>query len=253
MAGSRLHLKPRGPCGTAPAPATTSAGADRVGASPAAHTHFGESHPPTSAPAGHTRTTAAGRRSLNPCCATAQPRGQPSGGPRPPGWVGGWVGVRGRGRGSPASMELGHTRPSKPSSRARKRRSTPKGLPASAPAGRGGRGGRKGGEPRGRRVGSWRFRWGGRGAPVARGRRRGAERHRRRRAWPRRRTRAQRQGAHARHEVADAHVVTLPRRSVAQQPVAPPHRLRGSTGERTQQAKQAGSAPHRCAVLCTRA
>lgn len=34
----------------------------------------------------------------------------------------------------PASMELGHTRPSKPSSWDRKRRSTPKGLPARAPA-----------------------------------------------------------------------------------------------------------------------
>jgi hypothetical protein len=36
---------------------------------------------------------------------------------------------------SPASIELGQTRPSKPSSCDRKRRSTPKGLPAKAPAG----------------------------------------------------------------------------------------------------------------------
>lgn len=39
-------------------------------------------------------------------------------------------------------------------------------------------------------------------------------------------TRAEREGGDAWQKVPEAHVVALPGRSMAQQPVAPPHRLR---------------------------
>lgn len=125
-------------------------------------------------------------------------------------------------------MELGHTRASKPSSRDRNWRSTPKGLPASAPAqhSREAAGHGNAWECQQQCLLTRTFR-------VASDQVAAFSNACQLPNCSLRLTRSQGQGTQAGQQVAQPLIVTLPGRCMAQQPVAPPHRLWASEAGKT--------------------